>query len=938
MRVSRRPQRSALLLAGVVAATLSAGAAFAQPLERARAAQARGDLRAAQIEYRNAVRAEPGNPATRLGLGGVSLELGDADTAEREARAALETGREAEAATSLLVRTYLARERFRELLRDLPLPRDRAQPGVAGQIAAGRALAEIALDERQAAGASLEEARRLMPEAVETRLVASALAQLEGRQAEAEAEIEAGLARHPDAPTLMFRKAVLQVERGDWRAALGVLDGLIERTPSYSQARLMRAELRMRADNPSGARQDVDAVLRATPGSAPATFLLAALHAQAREWQAADTVLQRLSRVLPNFQDGLLLLAAVKRELGARAQAEEAVQRHVARYPDDSRGPKQLAILLLDGGRAADAAALLARASQRFERDAEVFDLLGRAQAASGQARNASAAFQRAADLSPGDAGIRARLSASRLAVGDMAGTSEAAEQALRLAPGQEGARELLAMAALLRGEVTAAQAEWDRLDAAGRRAESGATLGGFLMLARFDLPAARTAFEAVIRDYPRAIGGRVGLARVAIAQGGPEEAERLLGEVLRLAPANPEALGLLGASASPGGPRAAAARAVLEAAHAAQPGERAIAIVLANSLINAREPARALAVLGREELQGPKGGPDLHLLRSTAYVTLERWEEAEASARLALSEEPRSLPVRQQLIALLLRAGKPQEAEAIAQEGLRLDPANASAQRMRLALAQRIGGLDAALATADRLAALPEARPSSLTLRGDLLLAAQKPEEAARAYKAAQATAPSSVLVLREAQALSAAGQTAQAVAALSAWSARQPDDVAVLEVLARYDITAGRDAEAERRLNVVLQRAPDNTVALNNLAWIVAKRGGAAEIARARQLSERAYFLMPNAETADTFGWVLARGGEAERAVVLLTQAVNAPRPQGQAADPSKSYRLAYALEAAGRKDEAVRALEPALAGGGAFPERAEAERLLARLRGGR
>jgi hypothetical protein len=47
--------------------------------------------------------------------------------------------------------------------------------------------------------------------------------------------------------------------------------------------------------------------------------------------------------------------------------------------------------------------------------------------------------------------------------------------------------------------------------------------------------------------------------------------------------------------------------------------------------------------------------------------------------------------------------------------------------------------------------------------------------------------------------------------------------------------------------------------------------------------------------------------------------------------------SYRLAFALQSLGQRQEAARVLEPALAGGAAFAERAAAERLLTELRAG-
>jgi cellulose synthase operon protein C len=127
------------------------------------------------------------------------------------------------------------------------------------------------------------------------------------------------------------------------------------------------------------------------------------------------------------------------------------------------------------------------------------------------------------------------------------------------------------------------------------------------------------------------------------------------------------------------------------------------------------------------------------------------------------------------------------------------------------------------------------------------------------------------------------------------------------------------------------VAQR-PQDAVALNNLAWLLGRHGG-AEATKAQTLAERAYFLSPNNDTADTLGWILARNGQAARAVPLLRRA--AAVPGDQQPDPAAAFRLAYALDASGDKAEALKVLSPALADNRAFPERAEASRLLAALR---
>ena len=66
--------------------------AHADALSDARQAIKKGDLRAAQINLRNAVRSDPQNAEARYWLAKVDFDLGDPVAAETEARAARDRG------------------------------------------------------------------------------------------------------------------------------------------------------------------------------------------------------------------------------------------------------------------------------------------------------------------------------------------------------------------------------------------------------------------------------------------------------------------------------------------------------------------------------------------------------------------------------------------------------------------------------------------------------------------------------------------------------------------------------------------------------------------------------------------------------------------------------------------------------------------------------
>lgn len=931
-----QPARRAAPTLLLAALLLAAPPALAN-LERAREAQARGDLRTAQIELRNAIRQNPQAVEPRAALAALALEMGDGDTAEREARAAMERGWDRLAGTTIILRAYLSLGRARDILREFPIPADPAQQALAARIAAARALANLQLDDRAAARASAEQAVRLAPEMADAHLAMAAVATAAGDRAAAEQSVDRALALEPTNAEAVMRKAALLYQRGQPAEAAEILGPLIQRQPGLIHARVLRADALVRLGRDAEARPEVDAILRAQPGNAPANYLHALLLGRAGNWRAADETFQRLGAALQNFPDGYLMAATARRQVGQAAQAEDLAQRHVARHPEDPRGARLLAALQMEGNRPDQAAGVLQRLADRGAADAEALDLLGRAYTLARRPVQAVAAFEKALEKAPDNVEILSRLAAARLAIGDVAGAAAASAQAERLAPGAPRVREVNAAAAMARGDLAAAEAELAQLPPQDRNSEVAGVLAASIRLGRMDLAGARAGFEEVIRTHPDTVGARLGLARVLAAGGDLEGAERLWAEVLRRDPGHPEALARLGALARPGGPRTASARAALEAAQAVATATVAPAMTLAGALMASGDAAGAARVLETEIFRSLGRGAAPLILRAQVYSQLQRWQDAENDARAALAEEGENAMARRMLALLMLRDGRAQQAEALLQEGLRRQANNLLLQQTLLGVVNQARGQEAAFAMADQLARASTSDSPARGLRGDLLMALNRPAEAAAAYAAAHAETPQAYLVLRAANAWRSAGQPERAVPLLEAWLRREPNNLEALDLLGNIELELGRNAQAEQRLNQVVERAPAHAPALNNLAWLIALRGDPQALPRARNLAERAHFLLPSVQTSDTLGWVLLQSGETQRALPLLREAASATNAS-QRPDRGIVYRYALALRAAGQRGEALAILEPAVAAPGDFPERSAATQLLQELRAGR
>src|SRR5215469_1127971 len=161
----RRPWRR-FVVAGAFAA-LAWSAAYAKDstayVKEAEQHIAQGDLKAAEIQLRNAIREAPQDPALRARLAEVYLQEGDAQSAERESRAARErNGNEADY-LPVLAEALLRQEKFANLI-DLVHPGDR-NPVLESKLRTALGTATAGLGDRARAETLLSEAIKLDPSA-----------------------------------------------------------------------------------------------------------------------------------------------------------------------------------------------------------------------------------------------------------------------------------------------------------------------------------------------------------------------------------------------------------------------------------------------------------------------------------------------------------------------------------------------------------------------------------------------------------------------------------------------------------------------------------------------------------------------------------------------------------------------------------------------------
>ena len=232
-------------------------------------------------------------------------------------------------------------------------------------------------------------------------------------------------------------------------------------------------------------------------------------------------------------------------------------------------------------------------------------------------------------------------------------------------------------------------------------------------------------------------------------------------------------------------------------------------------------------------------------------------------------------------------------------------------------------GRIDAGIADARKLQKEYPTRAVGFAVEGELLSTQKKLAEAVTAFQNGLAREPIPLLSLRLYMALQAAGKQDQAAAMALRWQKEHPKDVLIRNFQGQQSVRTRDYPAAARQFRAVLDVEPDNTVALNNIAWVLNELGDPKAIEYAEHASELAPFS-PN--VMDTHGWILVQHGDIARGIALLRKA-NSIAPQ----DTEIQLHLAKALLKTGDKAAAKGELEKLAAQTKPSSARDEAQQLL-------
>jgi putative PEP-CTERM system TPR-repeat lipoprotein len=810
-RASRGCSWRSIVFAATVAALIAplAGEAKESPASLKSAEQyiANGNLKAAEIELRNAVREAPQDPSIRARLAAVYLQLGEPAVAEREARAARErNGAEADY-LPVLADALLRQGKFSELL-DTVKPGDRA-PALESKVRLAIGAAALGAQDRKTADAMLHDAVRLDPSAVPPK-IALARFVVAKEPAEADKLIDAAIAADPHSVEALQVKGEILRARGDVAGAMKNFDQALKINPKSVPVLLSRADLNIAQGNYAAADADLNPILKAAPNNFTANFLRGVELAKQQKYAEADRFFDKISPAFSRVVFGYYLQGATKLALGQNAQAEGILAKYLAAAPNDLRAARLAATAALRQRAPVRAIDYLKPVIDKNPPDAAALTLLGNAYMAAGKPALALQQFEKAGELEPDNPQIKTRAAISEMDSGQGKAGLAALEKVFDTEAGATVAGPTLVLTLLRTRQIDKAAevaASLIKRDATNPLYQ---TLLGAVRMAQKDNAAAETAFRAALAKDPEFVPAVRDLAQLYKATGRADEARKLYTDRLAKKPGDVAALlGLADLAAAD--KKWSEATDYINRARTAAPNDPTPGLALVRLYELRQDWPNAKAVASALSAQFPS---DVNIFDALGRSQLGAGDVngAISSFKRAYELAPNSTPILARYLALLNSAKYYREAQAVLQAAIDRDPQNVSLKGDLIRVTAEADGLDAAIV---------------------------------KAHGYAKDNPNTDVYDIIAAQLYEGAGRVSDAISLLEKDAAAKPASDGLATFLSRLYIRTGDFAKAEAVLQARLKTDPNSAAARSVLAPLYAATN---RVADARKVYQEMVAKNPN------------------------------------------------------------------------------------------
>ena len=786
--------------------------------------------------------------------------------------------------------------------------------------------AKFALGQEALAAELLHQGLELDPEHVAILL---ALAHVErGKKNNAQAVLYAEAALAKDAKNFAASKllADIELETGNSSDAQKQFLLLVQLRPSSLVARvgLIRASLADNDNETAGAQARL--LTESDENGFIGHYFLALVARLEGDHQRAKSALHSILSLNPNHTESRLLLVQAMLELGELEAAESELTEALRMQPNAHEFRLLLSEIHVRREQPKRAISVLLPARNHLDTDPAYHAALSKAYFKNQAFEPAKKHLELAVLLSPDDPRFRGQLAVANLATGDTEGFLSQMEAASEAAPGFIANEVTVVLTLLEAGHTEEALQRALVLREANPANPVPLVLLGGINEAQGQQAAAVQHYEEALSVDRSNSAASLNLARIAAGTGNFRRAKNLLQAANEQSPNNITVVSKLAAVELSLGNAGAAVQnlQVVRNANAADLDSR---LKLAGLYAQFGRPDLSWQVAEEAFALSPEDPSALFEVGRSRLSVGKNESAVEAFTQLS-EQFPERPDAHFFLGSAKMVIGDTDGALDAFDRVLKLNPNHLSARFERGLLLVRLGQYDEALSIGQRIEKEHPNQGTGLTLQGDANWGLGQFEDALANYRTAYQRQPSNGLVMRIFDVNKLLGRIVDGQSALREWLEANSNDLPVRMTLAVSYGAAGQVKEAQHEYEQILERQPDNALALNNLAWLLQETNRDKAIGLAREAHE----LNPQAaETADTYGWLLLLDGQHEAGIELLKDVVlNSPQHR------LAKYHFAYGLAKVGREKEAISWLKNLLKTPDMFDDRDNAEELLRELGG--
>ena len=461
------------------------------------------------------------------------------------------------------------------------------------------------------------------------------------------------------------------------------------------------------------------------------------------------------------------------------------------------------------------------------------------------EAKKAEGWFRKALAANPDLGAARRGLALSLLAQRQLRPALAEIQEALKRSDGRDmDAKYLLAQIMNDAGRPSAAEPVLDEVLAARPDHLPALLLQGLVKLELRKTDEAEALFARVVQRDPKSTQARLGLAIVERARGQLAPAATAIEGVIRDRP--DWALAYLELGRTRLGLRQVdAALKAFDRAEQTSPDPAVMRVRAAQSLAAAGEIDRAIAK-AQASLGSVNAAPLARTLLVRLYVEKGQPALAERELQASISAAPQEATPLLNLGRFYLAQRRPADAVAPLERAATLSPTLAEPLGMLVDAHIALGQKDQALAAGERLLRVQGETPAAYLIFGVVNEKLDRPAEALEAYQRALDKEPGHLAISRARASLLARQQRVpEAVRLLEDTADKNPKAPEPLIDLAQLEERTGNVPAAVAAYRRAVERAPDNAILLNNLAYLLSADPAARD--EAVRLAERAQGLAP-------------------------------------------------------------------------------------------